>query len=361
MPSRRPSERALLRGGAGGGGIPALPAPYRAGGPLPSAYPVLTRDGISAGLAGQGGHEGSWNGSEDRCDAIPARRQPSATDSPWYDRIMALIKWKAIKAELGNVDQKDVLERAKDSPALWAALEMSRPRNWWGIGIPPERLINLAHGDGIPVVWVPSSAILVALDSASTREARLEILRVRRNEILEECSNLIAACDDPWMDDMHALALRALDAFRTGHHEAAMALAVSLGEPLATWASTPRVRMFSSEEDKGAWERKRNVDGKYRWAAEELSGASPVSHQEDIYRQALIAPIPAFFKPFRVEKGDPVPAGLSRHAVAHHPTRAHFSPENALLALMLITSFLREMANWCQEVRLMDAPVDDSH
>jgi hypothetical protein len=60
----------------------------------------------------------------------------------------------------------------------------------------------------------------------------------------------------------------------------------------------------------------------------------------------------------RVRDGDPIPGELSRHVVAHSATVAHFSQENALLALMLVTSILREMHEWCEEVRSMDAPCE---
>src|SRR5262249_12300686 len=72
------------------------------------------------------------------------------------------------------------------------------------------------------------------------------------------CDALVRECNDPWVGDEQALVQRALAAFRAGHHEAAMALAVSIGEPLANWASTPRVRGFLSEADRDTWEKKRH-------------------------------------------------------------------------------------------------------
>ena len=89
---------------------------------------------------------------------------------------------------------------------------------------------------------------------------------------------------------------------------------------------------------------------------QEIVGLPSALHKHDVLRNALIAPIVGFFKPFRVKNGDPIPTALSRHVVAHRATRVHFCEENALLALMLVTSLLREMQSWSEEVRFMDAP-----
>jgi hypothetical protein len=71
-------------------------------------------------------------------------------------------------------------------------------------------------------------------------------------------------------------------------------------------------------------------------------------------RKVLIAPIHRFFTGWYPDRGQKPPDGLSRHVVAHQPTQQHFSPENALLSLMLVTSLLREEQAWAEEVRRQD-------
>lgn len=63
-------------------------------------------------------------------------------------------------AELQHVDDPDVLDRVKTSPALRLALGMVRPENWWGVGVEPETLRRIAEEDGIPVAWVPRREVL---------------------------------------------------------------------------------------------------------------------------------------------------------------------------------------------------------
>ena len=67
-----------------------------------------------------------------------------------------------------------------------------------------------------------------------------------------------------------------------------------------------------------------------------------------VYFEALLAPVPRFFTRYFVERGDPVPETTSRHATAHNPTVAHLSEENALIAIMLCTSLLRETQSWLE-------------
>jgi hypothetical protein len=265
------------------------------------------------------------------------------------------MRFKDIVAEFRHVDDPDVLEKARSNPALEAALELTRPANWRGAGLAPEQVLSLAERDGIPIAWVPPSAVLKALVAAGEDE-RHAVLRAHRDAVVAQCVDLVEECDDPWISDSRTLVQRALAALKAGHHEAAMALAVAVGEPLALWASEPRVKLFESEEEREQWEAARKK--KYSLAATELSAvASPEDVGPlEVVRRALIAPIPKFFTPYYPDRAMPVPETLSRHLAVHQPTVAHFSETNALLAVMLATSLLREQQAWCAEVRTTDAP-----
>lgn len=188
-----------------------------------------------------------------------------------HNRCMPFVSFADVIAQLDRVDDPDVLERAKTSTALKLALEMSRPRNWWGVGIDPETLLVIAREDGIPLAWVSRSSIIVDLAAESNHDARRHVLQDYRHEVLHDCLGTLAQCDDPWLADHRTLASAALAAYQDAHTEAAMALAVSIAETLAIWASTPRVRGFESEADKDAWEKRRKNTSEYRWAETELA------------------------------------------------------------------------------------------
>lgn len=267
---------------------------------------------------------------------------------------MPRVGFADVIAELDHVDDTDVLEKAKTNTALRLALEMIRPRNWWGTVGDPDLLFRIAREDGIPVAWIPRGPILAELASVTGGVARRQILVDRQLEVLEDCYEALDACDDPWVGEHVALARKAIEAYRGGHHEAAMALAVSTAEPLAVWASTPRVRGFDSRAEKEAWEKRRKKIGKYAWAEYELGAVGVDVSRYTFKQQILMGPIPRFFTPWHPGTGTPTPEQLSRHVVAHQPTLSHFSIDNALVAIMLDVSILREQQAWSEEVRSME-------
>jgi hypothetical protein len=210
-------------------------------------------------------------------------------------------------AEFDHVDDPDVLERVKTNPALADALQMTRPENWWGTGLRPKVLVEIARDDGIPVVWVPPSKVLLDLAETPDHSARMVVLLRRKQEILDNCKSITSYCDDPWVADASVLTRKAIVAY-----EAAMALAVSVGEPLAIWASTPRWQFFKSEAAKERWEQYRKQRNKYTWAAFELSDAKAnLTYHDDWLYKALIAPIPLFFTEWFPDKGQQLPESLS--------------------------------------------------
>jgi hypothetical protein len=209
-------------------------------------------------------------------------------------------------AECDHVDDPDVLERAKTHPALYEALQMTRPENWWGTGN-PKVLFAIAKDDGIPVAWVPSASILLDLAAAPDRNARMSVLLARKQEIVDQCKMIILNSDDPWVADERALIEKAVAAYEDGHLEAATALAVSIGESLAIWASTPRVKWFKSKAEREDWNnRRKEYTKKYTWAADELSIANDELSPDKI----LMAPIPRFFTSWNPTKGQKPPDTL---------------------------------------------------
>lgn len=254
-------------------------------------------------------------------------------------------------AELDHVDDPDVFERMKIRPALRTALEITRPENWWGTGLNPKVLFAISKDDGIPVAWVLPSAVLIELAAAPDRNTRMSVLLAHKQEIIDQCKEIIHESDDPWVANERALIREAVAVYEDGYLAAATALAVSIGDPLAKWASTPRIKTFKSETEEALWEKTRKNKSKYAWAAFELEDADTNLSIEKI----LIAPVYNFFTEYHIDRGENPPDSLSRHVVAHNPTLEHFSPENALLSLMLVTSILHYMQEWSEQVRWMDS------
>jgi len=296
---------------------------------------------------------------------------------------MAFVTQGEIRKQLKHVDDLDVVQRAESNHALWFALRQERPPNWWGTGLRPDEITALASTNSIAVVWVPPAAVIRGL-VAVPADRRAAVLMSVESAVVANCRTTLAECDDPWLDNDRTLVIRAFDAFQAGHHEAAMALGAAVGEPLAAWASEPRVRAFDSQEDAqeygqlryglpksatpqeaASWKarvaelKKEGVTSsnyrKYTIAAVELRGDAPgYRFAPTAWRRAFISPIPHFFTPYHAEDGEPIPELASRHATVHQPTVEHLNRYNALTTLMLVTSILREQQEWSAEVRAQD-------
>ncbi|MFL6116197.1 MAG: hypothetical protein ACJ786_33305 [Catenulispora sp.] len=232
------------------------------------------------------------------------------------------LRFAEVIAELDHVDDPDVLERSKSSPALQAALVMSRPENWWGTGISPEKLLKIAESDGIPIVWLPDGETLVALVAACNKAARAQVLIERTGQIVEDCVRTFGECTDPWLADQVKLARQAIAAF-PDHPETAMSHAVMVSEALAVWGSTPRVQAFDSQQQQEAWTQKLGNTSRYGWARLELERADSAGKKSGMYWRALAAPIPSFFTDWHPYRNMAIPPNLSRHVVAHNPVAEH--------------------------------------
>ena len=251
--------------------------------------------------------------------------------------------------QFGHVDDPDAYERAQTDPALAVAMDWLRPRNWHASGLAPDDILEVAGDCGIPVVWVPPTEVLIKV-AAAPSGARVGVLARRQDEVLAHCEALLAQCRDLELQNSRTLTGRALEALRAGHHEAAMALAVAVAEELAFWVSEIRTDRSDSRDERDMHDAQPgNRRERYRRARELLDEMDSDERESrfDVMRRALLAPIPKFFTSFH--DGDAVPETVSRHATVHRPTVEHLSPANALLSVMLCTSFLREQQQWIED------------
>ena len=201
---------------------------------------------------------------------------------------------------------------------------------------------------------MPPTEVLMEVTAADPSD-RIGVLVSRQDEVLAQCEALLAQCRDPELQESRTLAGRAAEALRAGHHEAAMALAVAVAESLAFWVAEIRTTPFDSRDEHDVHDaqlgRRGNPRSRYRLAEALLEQMDSDERERwfDVMRRALLAPIPKFFTKFHPDDGDPVPETVSRHATVHRPTVEHLSPANALLSVMLCTSYLREQQQWIED------------
>ncbi|MFE9769446.1 hypothetical protein ACFYPC_33840 [Streptomyces sp. NPDC005808] len=253
--------------------------------------------------------------------------------------------------------------------------------NWQGLeSAPVESLLAIARDDGIPIAWVPPADVLAALLTVPGHEARLDVLNQFENAVVSACEEQIAGCVDEWMSEDVALARRVIAAFKAGHREAAACLAL-LGseETFYEVTNVPRrpdgldaMSKYVKEamaEEKPAITTKRLDSDIRTWRTERSSykGLSRKAHfQQPLapawgnpwHPQAVFLPLKSLYTPYWPAQGDPAPANLSRHFVAHRPSLEHLSRGHCLIAVMLMASFFAQKQTYCNDARMADAEPD---
>lgn len=176
--------------------------------------------------------------------------------------------------------------------------------------------------DGFPVLWVPNQHVLEEMARASDRSARQAVLLKHQGELVAEAAQVlrrVTALD--LADDRKAL-------------EQCLSCLPSAWMPAQTLALIVAATRTQTEGDlptQGALRRRAN--------AANTTGTDP--DLEDIGQEltlAAIAPALAQFTPGETD----IPDRPNRHAVAHTVSAIQQTPGNALEAVLLAVSVLRQ-------------------
>lgn len=150
-----------------------------------------------------------------------------------------------IEQKLPFVDNPDVVQKSESDPLLRSALELSRPVNWWGTGLPPDTILPIGE-QGIPIKWVPVQDVLKDL-AAALPDDRVAVVEANQNRIIGDCRAIVDELSDSSLSDARQLVLRAFDTFSAGYHEGALALSVAVAEEHALWAGTIRAGLVAAQ------------------------------------------------------------------------------------------------------------------
>jgi hypothetical protein len=204
-------------------------------------------------------------------------------------------------------------------------LRAGAPPNWQCADDWPNlnMFSETVNQDGIPLAWVPRGDIVVGLVHAEGIDGRRAILADREADIVQDCFTCLDDVDAPELAEFVANAREAVRAFQDHHAKPAQALAtVVLDAVLRLLFAAPN---FS-------------YGGIRRQLADTWDNATL-----RYMRSALVlAAIPGALEEFWPNRGDPVPIRFNRHASAHTVHAEQFTRTNALVAIMTITSLLRE-------------------
>ncbi len=208
-------------------------------------------------------------------------------------------------------------------------LSDATPRNWDDLAEEDydfDRIGEIA-ASGIPLAWVPRASVIHELLIAEEHSARLLVLLEHAAEILDDCEEEIDVTSSE-LAEVVPLAQQAITAYRNGTRQAGGVLAVAVA-----------TRMIERAGWKG--------DSKQLAKKIRLSEETPL---QLALETATRVPFTAFQANWR--PGDPHPEALSRHVVAHDLDAEHLSDANSLVAIMLVSSFIRTaQAAWERDQR----------
>jgi hypothetical protein len=184
-------------------------------------------------------------------------------------------------------------------------------------------IADVVEGEGIPLAGVPRGDIVLALVHAEEIEATRGILADREADILQDCFSCLDDTDCVELAEFVENAREAVGAFEAGYPRAAQALAaVVLDAALRFLFAAP--------------------DFSYGGVRRHLTEVWDNASLGEMRSALVLAAIPGALERFWAHRGDSVPVRFNRHASAHTLHAAQYTRTNALVAIMTITSLLRE-------------------
>ena len=218
---------------------------------------------------------------------------------------------------------------------VFAGVDWSRIQQAYRRGLPPNwrdlgddvrlwPLLELTE-DGYPTAWVPRASVLRELIDADDDD-RQAVFAARRVEIIEDCCACLEEVTSAELVDLAAKLGEALEVAETGRHlVAAQALAASVFDTVLRRTIKPqRIAGYYLKAKKEIADRHENASfAELRWGA--------------VHVPALVA-----LEMFDAPKGQPIPTSFNRHATAHAVGPEQYTEANAVIALALATSLVRE-------------------
>jgi hypothetical protein len=228
--------------------------------------------------------------------------------------------------EVLHKHQEEWAKRLRGFAAVFEEqLRAGAPPNWQFADDWPRltKITETVVQDGIPLAWVPRANIVVALVHTEDIEARRVVLANHEADIIQDCFTCLDDIDVPELAEFVANAREAARAFQDQYAKPAQAFATVVLDAL--------LRLLFATPSFSYGEIRHRLDGVW--------DNTPLRYM----RSALVlAAIPGALEQFWPHRGDPVPVRFNRHASAHTLHAGQFTRTNALVAIMTITSLLRE-------------------
>lgn len=242
---------------------------------------------------------------------------------PHYEQAMQdLLNRLRVSPILGGKDFRQVLLERLDKFRIQVPPELPN----WGADVDFDEAGKIALDDGIPLAYIPPAEIVTKLLTAPSPADRRQVLVDETAAITDACRAIVTAPKiTVAFPEYTPLAQAAVQALTDGHHQGAQALSVNVTESF--------VREWIAE--------------KYHTVKKHVLEADPAKADPNepwipsrLRLEMMILPLLKFYDDWHPKSGKPAPTDLSRHVTAHQATAEHYTPMNALIAVMLMTSLL---------------------
>lgn len=254
-------------------------------------------------------------------EGLAGQIDPSAFQYQLDPELLRAIKGPALSDEFMR-GWGGVVERLVEPLRELGKISMpSVPVNWPLDRMPSlSRLVELAFEYGIPIIWVPSGDVVVALADADDPD--LELVEAALT-VLTDCRAVAVECDHPALAPAVAMLCEAIDVAEDGKWLAAQAAATMVCEDL--WVGS-------------------NADLIVLGDVYPPPPEDPMQISLRMLRPMFIVnSAEQAWKQFWVKKGDVVPKRYNRHASTHTLDEDQYTTRNALVGVMLAASLMREI------------------
>ncbi|POG43093.1 hypothetical protein BV881_33760 [Streptomyces sp. ZL-24] len=219
-------------------------------------------------------------------------------------------------------------------------LDAMMPGNWRGQRLDYRDMVRLMQ-EGVPLAWVPPADVIRQLLAADGASSRSKVIDDCRPEILASCREALAEVTDQRLAAQRELLEECARAIKGGMFSSAQALAANVWDTLMRGIAFANPDLLTS---KGTWSYghiKRNVP-----SVEAEEDATIGEFRRAVVFLPLAKTLEEFWHP------RPVPPSFNRHATAHATGSVQYTASNAMTALMLAVSVLREIDDQAYVVRI---------
>lgn len=228
-------------------------------------------------------------------------------------------RYERLNRLLEGYDFRRVLDQAAEIGArVETAIRESLPANWESMSLADsEKVERLVRVEGVPLVWVPGPKITAKLAKEPNREKAMALLLSEQETVLADAEAVLLQVVEPDFSLLVSKAMKAIEALRDGHGDAAQALAAAI---------------FTSAIHEGL---QHDQFGDLR---DEAKRNDPQDTTLGGYRRALVLQLTARY----VQGPKWEQPGFNRSTTLHRVSQSQYTPENNLAAVMAAVGVLRE-------------------